>query len=144
MAQYSLKWSNQPQNHLNEKCSQCLESNQEAQGAIYLILVLYFYLLFLPWIRNLLRTYYIFLFTVTSRSLESRGKDWKRIKRHFCWVGKFPHPPQQQPLSIKRNANGVSWNNGGWGRCGGDEPGTHTGRAKPFLDDAACIQSLNT
>ena len=30
MTQYSLKWSNQAQNHLNEKLSQCLESNQEA------------------------------------------------------------------------------------------------------------------
>ena len=27
MVQHSLKWSNQPQNHLNEKCSPCSDSN---------------------------------------------------------------------------------------------------------------------
>ena len=43
MTQHSLKWSNEAQNHLNEKLILCLESNQEAYGSIYLILGLYFY-----------------------------------------------------------------------------------------------------
>lgn len=41
MAQYSLGWSNQPQNHLNEKCSQCLDANPETQGTTDLISVLF-------------------------------------------------------------------------------------------------------
>ena len=44
MAQDSLKSSNQPQNHLNKKCSPCSE-NQEAYGAIYLRCFLFFFFL---------------------------------------------------------------------------------------------------
>ena len=44
MTQDSLKLSNQPQNHVNEKCSLCSESNQEAKGAIYLMVIFFFWL----------------------------------------------------------------------------------------------------
>ena len=44
MTQDSLKLSNQPQNHVNEKCSLCSESNQEAKGAIYLTVIFFFFL----------------------------------------------------------------------------------------------------
>ena len=118
MAQ-NLKSLNQPQNHLNENCNQCSESNREDYGSLYFIWGLYFYLLFLPWIRTLCSTYYTLLLTLTFRNQDSRGNYGKRIKPHFCWVGSLPHPPQQ-PLSIKPSTKGGP-RVMGWDRLAGKE-----------------------
>ena len=91
------------------------------------VLVPYFYLLFLLWIKILHSTYYTFLLTLTSRNQDRRGNEGKRIKPHFCCAGSLPYPlspllpptSQQQLLSIKSNTKGVSWSDGGWEKWAG-------------------------
>ena len=63
------------------------------------VLVPYFYLLFLLWIKILHSTYYTFLLTLTSRNQDRKGNKGKRIKPHFCWAGSLPSPLPTMPLT---------------------------------------------
>ena len=66
------------------------------------VLVPYFHLQFLLWIKILTSTYYTFLLALTSRNWNRRGNEGNRIKPHFCWAGSLPcplpaHPTPPQP-----------------------------------------------
>ena len=80
------------------------------QGSlIYLILVLYFYSVFLPW-RNLHSAYYTFILTLTSRNQSNRGK---RIKPDFCWAGSLPHLSFPRPPTAT-SPNQIPRSDGDW------------------------------
>lgn len=84
MAQYSLKWSNQPQNHLNEKCSQCWKSNWEAWGVIDLILFFIFTCIFFFFCYELDTCLVLITFSCLTSSSQGRGKDWKQKSLVLC------------------------------------------------------------
>ena len=55
-------------------------------------------------IKVLHSTYYTFLLTLTSRNLDRRGNEGKRIKPHFNWAGSLPCPLPAFPSSLSQSS----------------------------------------
>ena len=111
------------------------------------VLVLYFHLPFLLWIKILHSTYYTLLLTLTSRNRDRRGNEGKRIKLHFCWAGSLPppssHPPPQTTTSlnqIQHQRDVLECQVLGQER----EPGIYTGEVKSIHEHTAWVSFPNT
>ena len=117
------------------------------------VLVLYFHLPFLLWIKILHSTYYTLLSTLTSRNQDRRGNEGKRIKLHFCWAGSLPRPLSHPPPTPTPD-NSFSKSNPTPKGCPGvtgvgtgeqeREPGIYTGRVKSIHEHTAQVSFPNT
>ena len=111
------------------------------------VLVLYFHLLFLPWIKILHSTYYTFLSSVTSRNRDSTWNGGKRIKPHFCCAGSLPHPLSPPNNSFSQSNPTPKGCPGVMGARTGEqerEPGIYTGGVKSIHEHTAWVSFPNT
>ena len=111
------------------------------------VLVLYFHLSFLLWIKTLHSAYCTLLLILTSRNWDRRGKEGKRIKPHFCCAGSLPHPLSPPNNSFSQSNPTPKGCPGMMGAGTGEqerEPGIYTGGVKSIHEHTAWVSFPNT